>query len=286
MKTIIITDDNSGISKKEAENLGIKILRMPLIIDGVCYFENENISSEEFYKYLNQDCDVKTSQPSPGEVVNFWENTLKECDAIIHIPMSSGLSESCHTALMLSEDFKDKVYVVDNHRISVTLKSSVYDAIKLVNSGKNPAEVKDILENTKYDSSIYIMVDTLKFLKKGGRVTAAGAALGATFHIKPVLTIQGGKLDAFAKCTGLKRSKLKMLSAIEDELENKFKDVPLDQLRFAVAYTYDEEAASLWKTEIEEYFHVNVEDMDELSLSVASHIGPGTLAIAVSKKVQ
>lgn len=286
MKTIIITDDNSGISKKEAENLGIKILRMPIIIDGVCYFENENISSEEFYKYLNQDCDVKTSQPSPGEVVNFWENTLKECDAIIHIPMSSGLSESCHTALMLSEDFKDKVYVVDNHRISVTLKSSVYDAIKLVNSGKNPAEVKDILENTKYDSSIYIMVDTLKFLKKGGRVTAAGAALGATFHIKPVLTIQGGKLDAFAKCTGLKRSKLKMLSAIEDELENKFKDVPLDQLRFAVAYTYDEEAASLWKTEIEEYFHVNVEDMDELSLSVASHIGPGALAIAVSKKVQ
>lgn len=166
MKICIITDDNSGFTKDEANKLGIKILRMPIIINGECYFENETINSDLFYKYLEEDKDVKTSQPSPGEVINLWDETLKNYDAIIHMPMSSGLSESCHSALMLAEDYKDKVFVVDNHRISITLKRAVYDALNLIKLGKKPAEIKDFLENTKSESVIYIMVDTLKYLKK------------------------------------------------------------------------------------------------------------------------
>ena len=284
MKICIITDDNSGFTKDEANKLGIKILRMPIIINGECYFENETINSDLFYKYLEEDKDVKTSQPSPGEVINLWDETLKSYDAIIHMPMSSGLSESCHSALMLAEDYKDKVFVVDNHRISITLKRAVYDALNLIKLGKNPAEIKDFLENTKSESVIYIMVDTLKYLKKGGRVTAAGAALGATFHIKPVLTILGGKLDAYAKCMGVKKSKLTMLSAVEKDIKTKFKDTNINDLDIAVAYTYDVDEAKLWVKEIEDYFKIKNVRMDPLSLSVATHIGPGALAIAVSKK--
>ena len=284
MKICIITDDNSGFTKDEANKLGIKILRMPVIINGECYFENETINSDLFYKYLEEDKDVKTSQPSPGEVINLWDETLKSYDAIIHMPMSSGLSESCHSALMLAEDYKDKVFVVDNHRISITLKRAVYDALNLIKLGKNPAEIKDFLENTKSESVIYIMVDTLKYLKKGGRVTAAGAALGATFHIKPVLTILGGKLDAYAKCMAVKKSKLTMLSAVENDIKTKFKDTNINYLDIAVAYTYDVDEAKLWVKEIEDYFKIKNVRMDPLSLSVATHIGPGALAIAVSKK--
>lgn len=282
MRICIITDDNSGFTKKEATENDVKILRMPIIVDGECYFENETLSGEQFYKFLEEDKDIKTSQPSPGEVINMWEDALKEYDQVVHIPMSSGLSESCHSAQLLSEEFNGKVFVVDNHRISVTLKASVYDAIKLRNEGKTGEEIKRYLEETKSDSNIFIMVDTLKYLKKGGRVTPAGAALGATFHIKPVLSIEGGKLDAFAKCVGIKKSKTTMLNAIQSIIDTKYNG-SLDGLEIALVYSYDIEAANLWKKEVEEKFNLKNIRLEPLSLSVATHIGPGALAITVTK---
>lgn len=282
MRICIITDDNSGFTKKEAIENDVKILRMPIIVDGECYFENETLSGEQFYKFLEEDKDIKTSQPSPGEVINMWEDALKVYDQVVHIPMSSGLSESCHSAQLLSEEFNGKVFVVDNHRISVTLKASVYDAIKLRNEGKTGEEIKKYLEETKSDSNIFIMVDTLKYLKKGGRVTPAGAALGATFHIKPVLSIEGGKLDAFAKCVGIKKSKTTMLNAIQSIIDTKYNG-SLDGLEIALAYSYDIESAKLWKEEVEEKFNLKNIRLEPLSLSVATHIGPGALAITVTK---
>lgn len=287
MKICVITDDNSGFTKKEAAEIGIKVLRMPIIVDGEVFFQDENLSYDQFFKFLEEDKDIKTSQPSPGDVLKIWGEALQEYDAIIHIPMTSGLSESCHSAQLLAEqeEYKGKVFVVDNHRISITLKRSVYDALNLIKQGKNPAEIKQILEETKSDSSIFIMVDTLKYLKKGGRVTPAGAALGATLHVKPVLQIMGGKLDAYAKVMGVKKAKRTMLDAIQHELENKFKNYSKDELDFAVAYTYDEEASIEWQKEVEEKFGVTNIIRNPLSLSVSTHIGPGALAIAVSRKI-
>lgn len=287
MRICVITDDNSGFTKKEAAEIGIKVLRMPIIVDGEVFFQDENLSYDHFFKFLEEDKDIKTSQPSPGDVLKIWDEALKEYDAIIHIPMTSGLSESCHSAQLLAEqeEYKGKVFVVDNHRISITLKRSVYDALNLIKQGKNPAEIKQILEETKSDSSIFVMVDTLKYLKKGGRVTPAGAALGATLHVKPVLQIMGGKLDAYAKVMGVKKAKRTMLDAIQHELENKFKNYSKDELDFAVAYTYDEEASIEWQKEVEEKFGVTNTIRNPLSLSVSTHIGPGALAIAVSRKI-
>ena len=287
MRICVITDDNSGFTKKEAAEIGIKVLRMPIIVDGEVFFQDENLSYDQFFKFLEEDKDIKTSQPSPGDVLKIWDEALKEYDAIIHIPMTSGLSESCHSAQLLAEqeEYKGKVFVVDNHRISITLKRSVYDALNLIKQGKNPAEIKQILEETKSDSSIFVMVDTLKYLKKGGRVTPAGAALGATLHVKPVLQIMGGKLDAYAKVMGVKKAKRTMLDAIQHELENKFKNYSKDELDFAVAYTYDEEASIEWQKEVEEKFGVRNTIRNPLSLSVSTHIGPGALAIAVSRKI-
>lgn len=287
MRICVITDDNSGFTKNEAAEIGIKVLRMPIIVDGEVFFQDENLSYDQFFKFLEEDKDIKTSQPSPGDVLKIWDEALKEYDAIIHIPMTSGLSESCHSAQLLAEqeEYKGKVFVVDNHRISITLKRSVYDALNLIKQGKNPAEIKQILEETKSDSSIFVMVDTLKYLKKGGRVTPAGAALGATLHVKPVLQIMGGKLDAYAKVMGVKKAKRTMLDAIQHELENKFKNYSKDELDFAVAYTYDEEASIEWQKEVEEKFGVTNTIRNPLSLSVSTHIGPGALAIAVSRKI-
>ncbi len=288
MKICVVTDDNSGFTPEQAKELGIYMIRMPIIIDGVVYFQNNNITEDEFYDKLNKNFDVKTSQPSPGEVLNMWNKLLEEYDQIIHINMSSGLSESCHSAMMLSEDFKDKVFVVDNHRISVTLKRSIYDALNLINKGLDGAEIKKILEDTKGDSAIFIMVDTLKYLKKGGRITPAGAALGSTLHIKPVLSINGGKLDAYAKCLGAKKAKKTLIDAAEKALKTKFKDVNISDLEFAIAYTHNLEEAKEYATEVATYFNIPLDKIliDPLSLSVATHIGPGSLAIAISKIIK
>lgn len=285
-KIAIVTDDNSGITPEEAKQLGIYIIKMPVLIDGTEYYEYDNLTSEQFYKFLEEDRDVKTSQPSPGNVMNLWENLLKEYDEIVHIPMSSGLSESCNTAKSLAENFDGNVFVVDNHRISVTLKRSVLDAINLRDKGYDGAAIKETLEATKGDSSIYIMVDTLKYLKKGGRVTPAGAALGATFHIKPILQIQGGKLDAKAKVIGVKKAKLKLVEFAKEDLIKRFKYLAnKGEYEIEIAYTYDKSLAE----DLIKLLQEQIPDLPEiasvipLSLSVATHIGPGAMAVAISK---
>ena len=285
-KIAIVTDDNSGITPEEAKQLGIYIIKMPVLIDGTEYYEYDNLTSEQFYKFLEEDRDIKTSQPSPGNVMNLWENLLKDYDEIVHIPMSSGLSESCNTAKSLAENFDGNVFVVDNHRISVTLKRSVIDAINLRDKGYDGAAIKETLEATKGDSSIYIMVDTLKYLKKGGRVTPAGAALGATFHIKPILQIQGGKLDAKAKVIGVKKAKLKLVEFAKEDLIKRFKYLAnKGEYEIEIAYTYDKSLAE----DLIKLLQEQIPDLPEiasvipLSLSVATHIGPGAMAVAISK---
>ncbi len=285
-KIAIVTDDNSGITPEEAKQLGIYIIKMPVLIDGTEYYEYDNLTSEQFYKFLEEDRDVKTSQPSPGNVMNLWENLLKEYDEIVHIPMSSGLSESCNTAKSLAENFDGNVFVVDNHRISVTLKRSVLDAINLRDKGHDGAAIKETLEATKGDSSIYIMVDTLKYLKKGGRVTPAGAALGATFHIKPILQIQGGKLDAKAKVIGVKKAKLKLVEFAKEDLIKRFKYLAnKGEYEIEIAYTYDkslaEDLIKLLQEQIPDL--PEIASVNPLSLSIATHIGPGAMAVAISK---
>lgn len=285
-KIAIVTDDNSGITPEEAKQLGIYIIKMPVLIDGTEYYEYDNLTSEQFYKFLEEDRDVKTSQPSPGNVMNLWENLLKDYDEIVHIPMSSGLSESCNTAKSLAENFDGNVFVVDNHRISVTLKRSVLDAINLRDKGYDGAAIKETLEATKGDSSIYIMVDTLKYLKKGGRVTPAGAALGATFHIKPILQIQGGKLDAKAKVIGVKKAKLKLVEFAKEDLIKRFKYLAnKGEYEIEIAYTYDkslaEDLIKLLQEQIPDL--PEIASVNPLSLSIATHIGPGAMAVAISK---
>ena len=251
------------------------------------YYENVDITKEQFYHFMESDADLTTSQPSPGDVMDLWDKLLKEYDEIVHIPMSSGLSSSCATAAMLADDYDGKVQVVDNQRISVTQRQSVLDAIKLAEEGKSAKEIKDILEADKLDSGIYIMVDTLKYLKKGGRVTSAGAAIGTVLGIKPVLQIHGEKLDAFAKTRGVKQAKKKMIAAVRKELEARFPDGDYAKHAYLQsAYTKDEEAALKWKEELMAEFPGMEFHQDPLSLSVACHIGAGALAVAWTHKIE
>lgn len=284
MNIAVVTDSNAGFSKEEAEKLNINILRMPIIIDNEIYYEGQNLSYEEFFQKQEKGCDIKTSQPAPYELVELWTNLLKEYDAVLHIPMSSGLSNSTQSAKLLAEDeFPNKVFVVDNHRISVTLKQSVYDALYLISKGYSPLEIKNILEKESFNSTIYIMVNTLKYLKKGGRITPAAALIGTALHLKPVLSIYGEKLDAYAKCLGTKKAKATLISAIENDLNNKFKDIDRNKLIISMAYTHNIKEANVFKEELMKKFNLKDIIMDPLSLSVSTHIGPGALACTVSK---
>ena len=281
MKTAIVTDSNSGITQAEAKDLGISVIPMPFTIADKEYFEEIDLSQEDFYEKLKDGDDIFTSQPSTVSVTELWDRLLEEYDEVLHIPMSSGLSGSCETAMMLAEDYDNKVKVVNNQRISATQKQATYDAIKLCKEGKNADEIKEILEKDKFLSSIYIMVDTLKYLKKGGRVTAAGAAIGTVLNIKPVLQIQGDKLDAYAKARGVKQAKKTMLEAIKKDVETRFKDLYDEgRLRFAVVHSDNLEAAEELTKEVKEVLDTEDVYIDCLSLSVACHIGPGALAIA------
>ena len=285
MSICIITDDNSGFTHEEAENLGITVLRMPIIIDGETFFENETIDTNTFYEKMNNGADIKTSQPSRKDIIDLWTEKLKTYDQILHIPMSSGLSNSCDNAKVLAQEFDGKVVVVDNHRISVTLKAAVRDAIALSNKGLDANAIKAKLEETAFDSTIYIMVDTLKYLKKGGRITPAAALIGEMVSIKPVLTLLGEKLDSFKKTIGVKKAKVVMLDAVEKDLETRFANFPREEMVFGVAYTYDLEEATKWKEEIMKRFNLDDVEMNPLSLSVATHIGPGALAITITHKL-
>lgn len=280
----IVTDSNSGISQAEGKELGIYVIPMPFLVDGKLYFEDVDMNKEQFYHFLENDSDLSTSQPSPGDVMDLWDKLLKEYDEIVHIPMSSGLSASCSTAMGLARDYDGKVQVVDNQRISVTMQQSVMDAKHLVAAGKSAAQIKEILEKEALESSIYLMVDTLKYLKKGGRITPAAALLGSALNLKPILQIQGDKLDAYKKVRGVKAAKKNMLEAMKKDVEGRFSDyVTKGQLKLHVAYTTDEETAKQWKEEVQNMFpDIAITRMDPLSFSVTCHTGPGVLAIAAS----
>lgn len=279
-KTAIATDSNSGISQEMAKRLGISVIPMPFTIDDQLYFEDVTLTQEQFYEKLQSDCTITTSQPAPGDVMDLWDRLLTEYDEVVYIPMSSGLSNSCETALMLAEDYDGKVFVVNNQRISVTQKRSVLDAIELAKQGRSGAEIRDFLEETKLESSIYITVDTLKYLKQGGRVTPAAAAIGTILNIKPVLQIQGEKLDSFAKARGFRQAKKIMLDAVEKDMRERFAG---QKVHLQAAYTCSEADALEWKQEIEERFPGYEVDLDKLTLSIACHIGPGAIAIACTK---
>lgn len=283
-KVAIVTDSNSGITQDRGRELGIYVLPMPFFIDGELFLEDITLSQKGFYEKLGADSEISTSQPSPGSIMELWDKALKEYDEIVCIPMSSGLSSTCYTAMSLAKDYKGKVQVADNQRISVTQEQSVYDAMKLRDEGKNAEEIKTILEKEKFQSSIYITVDTLKYLKKGGRITPAAAALGTVLNLKPVLQIQGEKLDAFAKVRGWKAAKRTMLSAIENDLNGRFAGVKEDMV-LGMAYTCTAEEAQEWKQEIREKFPGYEIVEGPLSLSVACHIGPGAMAVTCMKKL-
>lgn len=283
-KIAIMTDSNSGITQKEAEVLRIRVLPMPFLIDGETFFEEISLTQEQFYERLAQDVDISTSQPSPEDVTKAWEELLEENESIVYISMSSGLSGSCQTAIMLADDYEGKVQVVDNQRISVTQRQSVLDAIELAKEGKTAVQIKEILEANKFESSIYIMLDTLKYLKKGGRITPAAAALGSALRLKPVLQIQGEKLDAFSIARTKKQGVSKMLAAIEEDIKTRFGGLDnMENIHMEVAHTVNEEAALELVEMIKERFGVETVDMYPLSLSISCHIGAGSLAVACSK---
>ena len=285
-KIAIVTDSNSGITQEEGRRLGVSVLPMPFYINDVMYLEGITLTQEEFYEKLKNDEAISTSQPSPAEVCGLWDNLLKEYDEVVHIPMSSGLSASCETAMALARDYDGRVQVVDNQRISVTQRQSVLDALALREAGRTAAEIREKLEEEKMESSIYITLETLKYLKKGGRITPAAAAIGTVLNLKPVLQIQGEKLDAYAKVRGKKQAKKVMLKAMREDWEGRFgKYVEVGEMCLQMAYTGNKEEAEEFKEEVQAVFPGADIHMDPLSLSVACHIGYGALAVACSKKV-
>lgn len=284
-KIAVVTDSNSGITQSQAKELGIYVLPMPFMISEETFYEDITLTQEQFYEKLKEGANVITSQPTPDSVMKMWDSLLTDYDEIVHIPMSSGLSGSCQSASMLAQQYEGRVQVVNNQRISVTQRQSALDALQLAARGMNAAEIREFLEADKFNSSIYIMLDTLYYLKKGGRITPAAAALGTILKLKPVLQIQGEKLDAFAKARTSTQGKSLMINAIRNDMENRFGGVDKDAIWLQVAYTYDLAAASLLKEEVMQAFPGFDIHMDPLSLSVACHIGPGALAVACCKKI-
>jgi DegV family protein with EDD domain len=285
-KIAVVTDSNSGITQKEGSEHGIFVLPMPFYINDELFFEEISLSQAQFYAHLKEDSEIHTSQPAPADVLELWDKLLNDYDEIVHIPMSSGLSSSCETAMALALDYDGRVQVVNNQRISVTQRQSVYDALELVSRGCSAAEIKDILEACRFESSIYITVDTLKYLKKGGRVTPAAAAIGTVLNIKPVLQINGEKLDAFAKVRGMKAARKVMIEAMKKDFENKYRGCdPRTDIHLELAYTCGEAELKEWQTEVEAAFPGMPLVINPLSLSVACHIGPGAIAIACSKRL-
>ena len=283
-KVAVVTDSNSGISQELADKMGISVLPMPFTIDGKEYFEGISLTQEEFYEYLKKDADIATSQPSPESVLNIWKELLKEYDEVLHIPMSSGLSGSCQTAIALADDFDGRVQVVNNHRISITQRRSVEDAVRLAEEGKSAREIRAILEETKLESSIYITVATLKYLKKGGRITPAVAAIGTMLRLKPVLTIQGERLDSFSKARTMRQARQTMIDAIKNDIEKRFGGLGARGVYLDIAHTNNYEEAEDFKAEVEAAFPgYQVGFVDALSLSVSCHIGDGALALAATK---
>ena len=285
-KIAIVTDSNSGISQNEAAQMGVHVLPMPFSIDGKVYYEGVDISFDEFFELQENDADISTSQPSIAEVASLWDKLLEEYESIVYIPMSSSLSSSYQTAMVVAQDYEGKVFVVDNKRISVTQKRSVQDALELAEKWYDAEKIKDILEETQHDNSIYITLETLKYLKKGGRITPAAAAIGTILKIKPILQIQGGKLDAFSKARTKKAAKKIMIDAIKKDMVERFgSKEDASGIYMQMAYTGDDKEINAFKEEVLEMFPGITIDCSHLSLSISCHIGKGAIAIACTKKL-
>jgi len=284
-KVAILTDSNSGITQAQSKELGIFVEPMPFYIDGELYYEDIDLTQEEFYEKLTQGGEITTSMPITGNLMDTWEKLLEEYDEVVYIPMSSGLSSSCATAKMLSEDYEGRVVVVDNQRISVTQKLSAIEAKKLADMGKSAQEICDALMEIKSASTIYITVDTLEYLKKGGRLTPAVAAIGSLLKIKPVLSIYGEKLDKYAMARTMKQAKQIMIDALKKDMTNVLKTDNLDDVIISIAHTQNQEAAEKFREELLQEFPGKEIWIDPLSLSVSCHIGPGALACTVTKKL-
>ena len=285
-KVAVVTDSNSGLTQAQGEALGISVLPMPVNVGEKTYLEDVDLTQEQFYEFLKNNADVSTSQPSPTDVTVLWDRLLADHDQIVHIPMSSGLSGSCQTAIMLSneEPYEGRVFVANNQRISVTQRQSAIDAKAMADEGADAQQIRDWLEKTRFDSSIYITLDTLKYLKKGGRITPAAAAIGTILRLKPVLQIQGEKLDAYAKARTYKLAKELMAGAIEKDIENRFNgEKAPGKIHLAIAHTDNEEAALAFREEILQLYPGHEIFVDRLPLSIACHIGPGSLALTVTK---
>lgn len=283
----IVTDSNSGITQAVGKEMGIFVLPMPFMIDDETYFEDINLTQEEFYRKLASGANIATSQPSPESVMKLWDRVLEEYDELVHIPMSSGLSGSCQSAMILADEYRGRVQVVNNQRISVTQRQSCLDAKLLASRGQSAAQIKEFLEADRFNSSIYIMLDTLYYLKKGGRITPAAAAIGTMLRLKPVLQIQGEKLDAFAKARTTNQGKSIMLNAIKGDIEKRFGGMTQDRhIWLQIAHTANYEEACAYRDEVLEHFPGYDLHIDALSLSVACHIGPGALALACCRKIE
>ena len=278
----IITDTNSGMTAREAEQLGVALMPMPFTVNGRNYVENVNMTYAEFFEHLAADASVATSQPSPESVMSCWDEALKTCDELIYIPMSSALSSSCQSARLFAEDYGGRVFVVDNHRISISQKQSVLDALKWRDAGLSAEDIVKNLMDTSMEASIYLTVDDLKYLKKGGRITPSVAAVGTVLNIKPVLQIQGGKLDTYKKVRGLHAAQNAMLDAVRRDLEDRFKGV---DMLLRTAYTGDEAIGRMWNAQVQEKFPQFKVTGDPLPISIACHVGPGVIALGLMKKI-
>lgn len=283
MKTAIVTDTNSGITVEEGRESGIYVIAMPVLIDGECYFEGVDITNGQLYDALKNGRNVSSSQPSPGDVMEVWDSVFQEgYDEIVYIPMSSGLSGSCHSAAQFAAEYGGKVHVTDNHRISVTLMESVYEAKHMADNGHPAGVIKEYLERSAYQSSIYVAVNSLKYLKKSGRITASAAAIAGMLNIKPVLTIQGEKLDLYTKARGMKQSGKKMVEAVKADIVSRFSEVDADRIRIGAAGTFEkEEDAGWWLELVRETFPETEVCYRPLSCSIASHVGIDAAGIGV-----
>lgn len=285
MSVAIVTDSNSGISPELAKEMGVTVIPMPFMINDVEYFENISIDHQKFFELLEGGASLFTSQPSPEAVLNSWDEALKDHDEVVYIPMSSGLSGSCQTAYVLAEDYDGKVFVVNNQRICPTLRNSVEDALELARRGYSGSQIKEKLEEMKFDTTIYIMVGTLDYLKRGGRITQAVLALGSLLKLKPILAIHGEKLDAFALSRTVSQAKNTMINAVKADMENLLHDTDPSHYKVAVAYSQNRERALEFAEDVRALFPDNDISVEALSLSVSCHIGPESLAIAIAKKL-
>ena len=278
----VMTDTNSGLTPEQAKELGVYLLSMPILINGKEYYEHQTIAPKEFYKEMQEKADISTAQPSPADLMDLWEEILKTHDEIVHIPMSSGLSGSCETAAGFAKEFDGRVLVVDNHRISVTMRQSVLEALQMTKDGKTGTEIKEYMEKDGLESSIYIAVNTLEYLKKGGRVTAAGAAIGSVLNIKPVLQIQGGKLDAYKKVRGMKAAMKAIIDGLKQDETVRFKG---QKLLIRAAYSGDDSVGEMWQAELQKAFPEYTIEKDPLPLSIACHTGADALGAGIMKDI-